>query len=115
MSFQLPNGSGPRHEVEEAEQLRHAEVDRVALVKGAGDEIERAVEIAGEAHFLLERLAIVVAACVEDRQALAVGRDRGNAGIGIGQARRLLAPAGDRGERADADVASRCWRKGRRR
>src|SRR3546814_2593157 len=65
-----------------------------------------AVAVRREAQFLLFCRAVVVARRVEQRQHLAIGRDRGLIWIGARQARLLLAIARHRGERTRADIRS---------
>src|SRR3546814_6949051 len=63
-----------------------------------------AVAVRREAQFLLFCRAVVVARRVEQRQHLAIGRDRGLIWIGARQARLLIAIARQRGERTRADI-----------
>ena len=100
----VAEGQGPAGKIEEAEDLRHAEIHGLALVEPADHRIERRAGVGGKAQFLLEGLAVVVTRRIEERERRAVLADRRCTRIGVRDARELAAPAGDRGQLAEIEI-----------
>ena len=92
-------------QVDEAEQLDHAEACVIALEEAACDEVERAFEVRSNADLLLRGHALGVARGIEQRQRLAGdGVDRRSARIGVRQMFGLTAIAADRIQLVVAEI-----------